>query len=686
MAALLSRDGTEIKGAGGVSELSAESKKIVNVGNPTDPQDAATKAYADSVAGGGDILGPVSSTNNAVSKWNGSDGNKLKNSGVIISDDNSVSGVTQLNVDNLRLDGNTISSTNTNGNISLAPNGTGTVGVNATSLEASAKLQVDSTVQGFLEPRMTTAQRDAIAIPAAGLQVYNITSNKLNFYNGTDWVDVGDVTGPSFSTNNRIARFDGITGKVIKDGSTAILSDTGGISGLTGLSTSGTTTLTGILSTSGNTTNTQTGESVNLTNATTAATRLTGVGLISVGGYAVTTSGRRNIIINTTGSTVLINNEDSAVTAANRISTGTGANITLPDGASIEIIYNATTARHQIIGTSAEYNLTQHINNTTEAHAAAAISNTPSGNLDAITVQAALDELQGDIDTSNTAISTKVTGPESSTNLAIARFNGTTGNLIQSGTGTITTAGAISGLTGLTSSGTATLSGGVSLSSNTANTQSGSNVNITTVTSVQIRLTNSSLTSIGGYSSTTSGRSTILINATGTPVTIINEDTTVTATNRIRTGNSSNITIENEASILLIYNATTGRHQVVGGYIAPAVTAKMFEFKVLGDIENPNLSPTSVSSWNPTSSKMTSAILIIDEGKIGAFKVRIVSYNADGTDAITHVSQDVSLASNGSSVISMSFDNDTIPASRVVKLLTQYVSGNKTSNISVSLQ
>lgn len=38
---------------------------------------------------------------------------------------------TQLNVDNLRADGNTISSTNTNGNIELSPNGTGLVNIAA---------------------------------------------------------------------------------------------------------------------------------------------------------------------------------------------------------------------------------------------------------------------------------------------------------------------------------------------------------------------------------------------------------------------------------------------------------------------------------------------------------------------------------------------------------------------------
>lgn len=43
---------------------------------------------------------------------------------------NSLAGLLQLDVDNVRIDGNTISSTNTNGGITLAPNGTGHVSVN----------------------------------------------------------------------------------------------------------------------------------------------------------------------------------------------------------------------------------------------------------------------------------------------------------------------------------------------------------------------------------------------------------------------------------------------------------------------------------------------------------------------------------------------------------------------------
>jgi len=51
---------------------------------------------------------------------------------------------------------------------------------------ASAILEAVSTTKGFLPPRMTTTQRDAISTPAAGLMIYNTTTNKLNVYT-TAW-------------------------------------------------------------------------------------------------------------------------------------------------------------------------------------------------------------------------------------------------------------------------------------------------------------------------------------------------------------------------------------------------------------------------------------------------------------------------------------------------------------------
>ena len=42
---------------------------------------------------------------------------------------------------------------------------------------------------------MTTTQRDNISSPTTGLTVYNTTTNKLNVYNGTAWVEAGGGAG-----------------------------------------------------------------------------------------------------------------------------------------------------------------------------------------------------------------------------------------------------------------------------------------------------------------------------------------------------------------------------------------------------------------------------------------------------------------------------------------------------------
>jgi len=55
------------------------------------------------------------------------------------------------------------------------------------TINTSAVLQAESTTQGFLPPRMTTTQRNAIASPAPGLVVYDNTDNKHYGYNGTTW-------------------------------------------------------------------------------------------------------------------------------------------------------------------------------------------------------------------------------------------------------------------------------------------------------------------------------------------------------------------------------------------------------------------------------------------------------------------------------------------------------------------
>jgi hypothetical protein len=66
----------------------------------------------------------------------------------------------------------------------------GAVITGGTSVNASAQLQVDSTTKGFLPPRMTTTQKNAISSPATGLVVYDTTLNKLSVYTGAAWETV----------------------------------------------------------------------------------------------------------------------------------------------------------------------------------------------------------------------------------------------------------------------------------------------------------------------------------------------------------------------------------------------------------------------------------------------------------------------------------------------------------------
>ncbi len=89
------------------------------------------------------------------------------------------------------------------------------LGVGTNTLSASAKLQIDSGTQGLLPPRMTTAQRDAIATPATGLQIFNTTTNAINYWDSSAWV------APSTGIGGTVTG--GTTGSVLFVGAAAAL-------------------------------------------------------------------------------------------------------------------------------------------------------------------------------------------------------------------------------------------------------------------------------------------------------------------------------------------------------------------------------------------------------------------------------------------------------------------------------
>jgi hypothetical protein len=64
----------------------------------------------------------------------------------------------------------------------------GIVAMGTASPNSSARLDITSTTQGVLLPRMTTTDRGNISSPADGLTIYNTTTKTQDVYNNTRWL------------------------------------------------------------------------------------------------------------------------------------------------------------------------------------------------------------------------------------------------------------------------------------------------------------------------------------------------------------------------------------------------------------------------------------------------------------------------------------------------------------------
>ena len=79
-----------------------------------------------------------------------------------------------------------------NGNVELAQFG-GNVLIGTSTDLPSSKLTIESTTQGFLPPRMTTTQKNAIATPVSGLVVYDTTLGKLCVRGAAAWETITSI-------------------------------------------------------------------------------------------------------------------------------------------------------------------------------------------------------------------------------------------------------------------------------------------------------------------------------------------------------------------------------------------------------------------------------------------------------------------------------------------------------------
>ncbi|MFP4470790.1 MAG: hypothetical protein ACLFPE_08905 [Bacteroidales bacterium] len=124
------------------------------------------------------------------------------------------------------------------------------VGIQTDNPDPSAALEIVSGDKGLLIPRITLtgdlSSPDPVAAPATGLLIYNTGANQetgFYYWSGAGWVmlktyEETEMHGPGSSTDNAIARFDGVEGNLLQN-SSVILDDAGNITGVNHLTTSG---------------------------------------------------------------------------------------------------------------------------------------------------------------------------------------------------------------------------------------------------------------------------------------------------------------------------------------------------------------------------------------------------------------------------------------------------------------
>ena len=64
--------------------------------------------------------------------------------------------------------------------------------IDCRKVTATGEVKCSSTTAPFYPPVVTTTQRNAMTV-TQGAMVYNSTTKKLNFHNGTDWAVVTSV-------------------------------------------------------------------------------------------------------------------------------------------------------------------------------------------------------------------------------------------------------------------------------------------------------------------------------------------------------------------------------------------------------------------------------------------------------------------------------------------------------------
>lgn len=211
---------------------------------------------------------------------------------------------------------------------------------------ASIGLEIQGTTKALRHAVLTTAQKNALTA-LAGMEVYDSTLGRLEWYDGANWV-------PSYASGTYTLGsviFAGVGGIPTQDNANFFWDDTNNRLGLIDNTPVATLDVNGDQALQDANIAT-TGTITALSTAARSSIRLTGAGAVTLQGIAGGVDGKLLFLKNRTGNLLTIQDQNAGGAAADRIITGSGADLTVQDGQGLILQYDGTTQRWQIMAAS----------------------------------------------------------------------------------------------------------------------------------------------------------------------------------------------------------------------------------------------------------------------------------------------------------------------------------------------
>jgi hypothetical protein len=362
---------------------------------------------------------------------------------------------------------------------------------------------------------------------------------------------------------------------------------------------------------------------------------------------------------------VTLSNNSGSSSAGNKIVTGTGADVVMPAGSSVTLIYDSNDGVWRVISgvALAGGGANQQLSNLSGTVAVNA-SLTPgtdntldlgSGANSWRTLYADTSVLTPSVDVASAT--TLNVGTTTATAVSISRTGVTT---TVNGALTVTEAGTFNGGLTVASNFTVTNGGNVAFQRSTTDYSStGTQDDINFGTGVLFRITSATALTITSVSGGVDGRIITLANASSNAVTLQN-DSGGTAANRIITGTGSNLSVPAGSTVQLAYDSSSSRWRVIGGTATSGGAANQQLSNLSGTVAvNASLTPgtdntldlgSSSFSWRTVYADTSVLSSLFDVASAGALNVGTTSatnvtigHNA-GTFAVDATNFDLSTA------------------------------------------